>query len=124
MNKNEPPNTPEEALAHVREAATEGRVTLADDTIVAQLDEQVQVIYRELREIIGLRHAKRPAWIADCMTVGGLVSFLQDDPTDTEQTARHIGALAQSLAIPLDRTMKMVDAAILLQGKTSAKVPG
>jgi len=119
MSKDKAPTTAEEATDHAREAAVEDHIAFADDTIAAQLDEQVQVICRELREIMGMRPAKRPAWIADCMTVGGLVSFLQDDPMDTEQTARHIEALSKRLSIPLDRTMRIVDAALLLRGKTT-----
>ena len=65
------PATPAEALAAIQQAAAEGCIEFGSDTFAAQLDEQIQAIFRELRDVMGLPPPKRPVWIADSVTVGG-----------------------------------------------------
>lgn len=110
------PKTPEEALAAIKEAAEEGRVVFASDTVARTLDEYIQRIFREIRITSRGEPPKWPLWAADDCTVG----FVLDNFGKSERDQEVLAAVSAKLGIPLSASDTWVDAGFRLRDHENA----
>lgn len=113
------PKTPEEALAHVRAAAEAGNIEFASDTLCAQLDHEVQIIYRAIRAAEG-KKVKRDLWASDRSTINDVLDTGADGKVTAEAKAA-VELAGMALSIPLSCKDLWSDAAMCLRAKTSQK---
>ncbi len=94
------PRTPEEALAHIREAVGDGgTVKFAPDNLTAQLNGEIQRIYGAIRAAEG-REVKRPLWTADGVRIHMVLPW-NEDGTATPEGVAAVKAAGEALGIPL-----------------------
>jgi len=101
------PKTPEEALAHIKEAAAEGTLQFASDSLVAPLNAEIQEIFAGIYTILKGCPPKRECWVSDGAHVGGMY------PPGDEAGA--IAQVSKQLGIPLSGGDLWLDAALRLR---------
>lgn len=102
------PKTPEEMLDFIREAAR-NEIVFASDTVASAYDDEIQRIYRMLREVEGKPPPKRDLWVSDDIRID-IVLFVEGD--EARRVAIEAG---RRLGVPLEATDLWVDAAARLR---------
>lgn len=110
------PKTPEEAQKFIREAAANGRMGFAPDTITRTVNEYVQRIFREIRIVSRGEPPKRGIWASDEVTIG----FVLDGFGKSDRDREVLATVSTKLGIPLAAEDTFADVALRLRDHENA----
>jgi len=111
------PSEAEAALERVKAAAAAGKIRFASDTLTAQVDAEIQEIFRELLITHNGREPKRPIWTADGATLGVMLDY---DPATRDYTERSFETcrfVGKKLGIEITPRTKWEEAGLQLRAK-------
>lgn len=110
------PKTPEEALAHVQEAAAKGELEFAGDQLASQVNEQIQRIYREIRIVERGAPPKRGIWVGDNVAI----DIVLDDFGKSEKEQLILAEVSRRLGIPIASSDTWVEVGLRLRDHENA----
>jgi hypothetical protein len=108
--------TPEEALTDIKEAASEGHIAFADDTLAASLNAEVQRIFVSIHTILKGCPPKRCLWASDGTTIGFTLPWDGEGQVTPEAHAA-VAKAADQLGIDMKANDLFIDAALRLRSK-------
>jgi len=115
------PDEAQAALSKIKELAAAGEIELASDTLTAQLDAEIQEIFRALYSVHYGREPKRPIWTADGVGVGIILDYdpaAKDYSQPSFEACRIVG---EQLAIELSPRTTWEVAALRLRNKRATQ---
>ncbi len=95
------PQTPEEAMAIIREAADKGNVRFADDTLTAQYNVEIQIIFKALYWAKNGKNPKRGIWTSNEGTIGFLFDWDPETKTYSEESRAICKTVGDALGVEL-----------------------
>lgn len=113
---------PEEALTHIKAAAAEGIIRFGDDSLTAQLDEEIQTIFEAIRAAKGQPRSKRGLWTADRQQIAWVLEWDENGKVLSEEHEAVCRA-GKDLGIELSADDVWEDAALRLRYKLGRQDP-
>jgi hypothetical protein len=117
-----PPQTPEETLALIKEAAGNGRIDFAPDSLTAKYDYEIQTIFSLLYFEKRGEKPKRKIWTADGVTVGFVLDYNADTKDYTPESYEICKRVGEQLGISLTPRTVWEEAAAELRSKNPTTV--